>query len=571
MRSTARSEKTLLAKYHAKRHFADTPEPTGSKRVRPSKRPRRGGALRFVVQKHDASHLHYDFRLEADGVLKSWAVPKGPSLNPADRRLAMQVEDHPLDYFDFEGVIPAGNYGAGEVVVWDWGTYEPVEGDDAAKAIAAGKIKLRMHGRKDTDRGWLLIKDKDEGSDATWSAEANGASVKTGRTLDDIRKDPKAKKWISNRGDDGKPKDEPRTATARRATPGKKTVARKVGAKTSAAKKSVARKAVGAKKSARRARAEPVPRVTQPMLATLIDAPFDDDAWLFEIKWDGFRALCTVDAEGEVALTSRNGKAFLPQFPALAGIAASFSDTPVIVDGEIVALDAEGKSSFQALQNRLGKSPPAVTFIAFDVLYAEGKDLRGEPLETRKEVLERIVKKGMDVVYSAHVVGEGKHLFEAAEARGLEGIIGKRRDSTYAERRTRDWVKIKAQHTQECVIVGWTEPGGARHDFGSLILATYEKGALRYAGNVGTGFTRESLGTLMKKMQKLALDTCPLAARPRTRTRAHWVKPSLVAQIRFTEWTNDGSMRHPAFLGLRDDKKPEECSRERPRATEAVR
>jgi bifunctional non-homologous end joining protein LigD len=534
MRSKPKSEKALLTKYRAKRRFQGTeatPEPTGAKRLR----PRAGRGLRFVVQKHAASHLHYDFRLEADGVLKSWAVPKGPTLTSGERRLAMQVEDHPLDYFDFEGVIPAGNYGAGEVIVWDWGTYETADGGDPSEAIARGKIKLRMrgeklrglftlvrmHGRGDDDRGWLLFKDNDDDADPKWSAEDHAESVKSGRTLADIKADPKAKTWISNRSS-----------------------------------------------SRRRAK---LPHVTTPMLATLIDAPFDDDDWLFEIKWDGFRALCTIHDDGHATLTSRNGKDFLAQFPSLEGLASSFTQRPILVDGEIVALDATGRSSFQRLQGRLGAKPPRVTFVVFDVLYADGRDLRGEPLERRKALLESIVVKGSrDVLYSKHVVGSGRALFEEASRQGLEGIIAKRRDAKYEERRTRAWVKIKAQKTQECVIAGFTDPGGARSDFGSLILGTYDRGKLRYAGNVGTGFTRDGLATLMKRMKPLAIDRCPFAVRPKTRTPAHWIKPKLVAQIRFTEWTGVGLMRHPAFLGLRDDKKPEECTREKAAHVEEV-
>ena len=549
MRSNGKSEKALLAKYRAKRQFEATPEPARAKRLR----PRANGKARFVVQKHDASHLHYDFRLEAEGVLKSWAVPKGPSLTPGERRLAMQVEDHPLDYFDFEGVIPAGNYGAGEVIVWDWGTYETVDGGDAAEAIAKGKLKIRMngeklrgvftlvrmHGRGDGDRGWLLLKDHDEGADPKWSAEKDAKSVKSGRTLADIKKDPKAKSWISNRP---KKRDDGDVKSAK-------------PSKTATTKKTARPRNV---KNAR------IPQVKTPMLATLIDAPFDDEAWLFEIKWDGFRAVCTVREDGTVTLTSRNGKDFLPRFPSLEGLAASFKEAPIVVDGEVVALDAKGRSSFQRLQGVMKATRPRLTFVVFDVMYAQGRDLRGETLETRKAILESIVVKGSrDVLYSKHVVGTGKALFAAAESAGLEGIIGKRAASTYEERRTKDWVKIKAQKTQECVIAGWTEPGGARSDFGSLILGTYEKGVLTYAGNVGTGFDHASLAGIMKKMRPLAIDRSPFAVPPKTRTRAHWVKPMLVAQIRFTEWTSDGSMRHPAFLGLRDDKKPTECTRER--------
>jgi bifunctional non-homologous end joining protein LigD len=269
------------------------------------------------------------------------------------------------------------------------------------------------------------------------------------------------------------------------------------------------------------------------MLTTLIDAPFDDPDWLFEIKWDGFRALCMIDEDGTIHLTSRNGKDLGPQFPGLAGIAKAFRDAPILVDGEIVALDAHGRSSFQRLQGRMGAKPPPVTFVVFDVLYAGGRDVRDEPLEARKAILEKLVKKGAPgVLYSQHVVGTGNALFEEASRQGLEGIIGKRREAPYVERRTRDWVKIKAQKTQECVIAGWTEPGGARSDFGSLILGVYERGAgksaksaLLYAGNVGTGFTRESLAMLMKKLRPLAIDHCPFAERPKFESYAGYARP----------------------------------------------
>jgi bifunctional non-homologous end joining protein LigD len=515
MRPPPRPEQGRLSKYRDKRRFEATPEPTGSARL--GRAPR--GRARFVVQKHDASRLHYDFRLEEDGVLKSWAVPKGPSLDPKERRLAMQVEDHPLDYFDFEGVIPEHNYGAGEVVVWDWGTWEKVDG-----SVESGKLKFRLDGVKlhglftlvhmkgrggRRDNAWLLFKDRDDAVDPAWTVEAHPESVKTGRTLDDLR--------------------------AGHADP------------------------------------EPVPRVAQPELATLIDAPFDDPDWLFEVKWDGFRALATIHEDGRVELVSRNGKDLLPRFPRLARLARGFTQAPVIVDGEIVAVDEEGKSSFQRLQNGTGAGGRDVTFVAFDVLYADGRDLRREPLEARKAVLRRLVKKrSRDVVYSEHVVGNGTALFEEAQRRGLEGIVGKRRRAPYVEKRTRDWVKIKAQLVQECVIAGWTEPGGAREGFGSLVLGVYEMGRLVYVGNVGTGFDAKGLRALMRKMKPLARDTCPFAARPKTRTRAHWIEPKLVAQIRFTEWTHDGAMRHPAFLGLRDDKAAKDVHRELPRPHEEV-
>lgn len=551
--SGRRSERALLSTYRAKRRFDATPEPTGSKRIRPR------GAHRFVVQKHEASHLHYDFRLEADGVLKSWAIPKGPSLDPKERRLAMQVEDHPLDYFDFEGIIPAGNYGAGEVIVWDWGTYEIVggkdeghEGGSASAAIAAGRLKIRMQGEKlkgtftlvkikgrggSKDNAWLLFKDKDEDADPKWKVEAHGESVKTGETIDDLKADVDAPRWK------GKAERAVSKGVKKRAP------AKKAAGRTSAGK-------------------DPIPRVTTPELATLIDAPFDDDDWLFEVKWDGFRAIATIDADRRVHLASRNGNDLLARFPKLESIGAAFGGLPVVVDGEIVAFDAEGRSSFQRLQNGAGAK---ISYAVFDVLYAEGRDLRGEPLDARKEVLERIVEgAAKDVVVSKHVVGKGKELFAAASGQGLEGIVAKRRASPYLEKRTRDWLKIKALLEQECVIVGYTEPGGGRTGFGSLLLGLYERGKLVFCGSVGTGFDAKMLASLSKKMKQLETKSAPFAKPPKTKTPAHWVAPKLVAQVRFTEWTRDGSMRHPAFLGLRDDKRPQDVHRERARPAAEV-
>ena len=512
MPSTPGAQKSLLATYRAKRHFDATPEPTNAKRIRP------GGHSRFVVQEHSASHLHYDFRLEADGVLKSWAVPKGPTLDPKERRLAMQVEDHPLDYFDFEGVIPEGNYGAGEVIVWDWGTYE-VDGDkNAAREIDRGRIKIHLHGDKlrgtfalvkmkgrgaKKDNAWLLIKSDDEAADPGWDIDEHAASAKSGRALESLRKK----------------------------TP------------------------------------DPIPVLTHPELATLVDAPFDDEDWLFEIKWDGFRALTTIDAKRHVTMSSRNGKNFLGRFPALESIGKSFKGGPVVVDGEIVAFDADGRSSFQLLQNA---GEGKVSYVVFDVLYAEGRDLRSSPLEARKAILERILSPSSTVILSKHVVGQGTELFEAAKAQGLEGVVAKRRDAPYLEKRTRDWVKIKAQLVQECVIAGYTEPGGGRAAFGSLVLGLYDHGRLLYCGNVGTGFDAKTLTMLWKKMKALETRECPFARAPKTRTRAHWIQPTLVGEVGFTEWTHDGSMRHPTYLGLREDKPAKDCHRERPRPASEV-
>jgi bifunctional non-homologous end joining protein LigD len=312
-----------------------------------------------------------------------------------------------------------------------------------------------------------------------------------------------------------------------------------------------------------------LPKVTTPMLATLIDAPFDSDEWLFELKWDGFRALASIDPRGTVTLTSRNGLDMLGRFPALADMGKDVTDVPILLDGEIVSIDPSGRSSFQRLQNYMrhaeNDAGASIVFVAFDVLYARGEDLRQKPLEERKAILASIVKKGARrVLYSSHVIGRGKDLFAAASAKDLEGIIGKRRASPYLEKRTRDWVKIKAQKMQECVIGGYTDPQGARTGFGSLHVGLYDSsGRLNYAGNVGTGFSRDVASDLLDKMKPLATAKCPFAQRPQKHVRdSHWIAPELVAQVRFSEWTDDGRMRHPAFLGLRPDKNPRECVRE---------
>lgn len=547
--SRSKPETGSLQRYHQKRDFKATPEPRGGKN-------KRSPRLRFVIQKHHASRLHYDFRLEADGVLKSWAVPKGPSFDPKDRRLAMHVEDHPMDYRSFEGIIPKGNYGAGEVIVWDQGTYELSEGDDPAAEIGRGKIKFIMHGKKmhgeftlvrirgrggESGDPWLLIKDHDEYVDPKYDIDKDNKSVKTGRTVESYAEDPKAPHWESS-------------------------------------KKSASTQRRAAKKAASRAKRDPIPKITTPMLATLIDEPFDDPDWLFEIKWDGYRAICTVREDGRIELLSRNGLDLLKKFPEMSELANAWSTLPIVVDGEIVSLDAQGRSSFQRLQESLtsrragtakGKRT-ALTFAAFDLLYADGKDLRKTPLEERKALLERAIAGDELVLYSKHVVGKGCALFAQAEKKHLEGVIGKRRDSPYVERRTRDWVKIKAQLVQECVIGGFTEPRGSRTGFGALLLGLYDGKELQYVGHVGTGFNTKLLQSLTADLKKIERKTSPFANPVESNTRAHWVDPKLVAQIRFTEWTRDGYLRQPAFLGLRLDKKPKECVRELPVDTDAV-
>ena len=534
----AKKPAEALATYAKKRKFDQTPEPSDA----PAKsKPSRGKKQRFVVQMHRASRLHYDFRLEDEGVLKSWAIPKGPSFDTHDKRLAMMVEDHPLDYRDFEGIIPKGNYGAGEVVVWDRGTYQLLEGTSTTEQIAKGSLKFELFGTKlhgtfalvhikgrgGEENAWLLIKERDEYVDPEWRIEDHPESVKSGKTLKDFANDPRAPHWDSSR-----------PVSENGARP----------------------KLVG--------RREELPEITSPMLATAIDAPFDDPKWLFELKWDGYRALARVDADGDVALVSRNGQDFTPKFPELAELADAFNERPVIVDGEIVVLDEQGRPSFSALQERLdrfGRTQPEkrpVTLAVFDVLYGNGRDLRDEPLERRKAILEGLLTGRGPVMYSKHVVREGIGLFELARNRGLEGIVGKRLDSKYVTRRSREWVKVKTQLRQEMIVGGWTEARGSRKHFGALLVGVREGDDLVYTGSVGSGFDEKKLTGISAQLAPLERKTSPFSTTPKTVTKAHWVTPELVAEVSFTEWTRDKQMRHPVFIALRSDKPAREVKRE---------
>jgi bifunctional non-homologous end joining protein LigD len=512
-----------LELYQKKRDFDRTPEPSGRKVKTSSRNPR----LRFVVQMHRATRLHYDFRLEADGVLASWAVPKGPTLVPGDRRLAMHVEDHPLDYRDFEGNIPEKQYGAGSVIVWDRGTYTLAEGDDPADEIAHGKIKFILHGKKlrgefslvkikprEDEHGdpWLLIKDRDEYADPKYNPADHPESVKSGKTLADVAADPRAKKWQS---------------------------------KPSARHAGVAQARANVKRDS-------IPHPKSLMLATLVAEAFDDPEWLFEIKWDGYRALCTVERD-KLTLVSRNGLDMLHRFPDLKALAGAFKSVPIVVDGEIVSLDSKGRSEFQRLQESQ-KKPAGLTYAAFDLLYADGKDLRSTPLEQRKALLERLIADSELVLYSKHIIGDGKALFASARKQHLEGIIGKKRDSTYQERRSRDWVKIKTGFEQEFVVGGWTEPKGSRRGFGALLLGVHHQKALRFVGSVGTGFSAKLLHDLYARLAKLERKTSPFANEVIANAPVHWATPELVVEVRFSEWTRDGYLRQPAYLGLRADK-----------------
>ncbi len=520
-----------LEEYQRKRRFDETPEPP----------PGAGASQRdgtFVVQKHDATRLHYDFRLAIDGVLKSWAVPKGPSLNPADKRLAVQTEDHPADYANFEGTIPEGNYGAGTVMVWDRGTFEVEGAAGASQQVAHGEIKFRLEGEKlrgsfvlvklkHSQKGneWLMIKHKDAAVDSNWDVNAHDGSVLTGRTLNEI-------------AEQAPPKREPSA--------------------TGPAEIEGARKAT-------------MPVRVDPMLATLVEHPFSDPEWLFEIKWDGERAMAWID-EGKLALRSRKGTDITAQYPDLAGLPDAIHTKRAIVDGEIVVLDAGGRSDFERLQERMHVRAPTAalierhpaTYYAFDLLYCDGYDLRDAALADRKEMLRRILRSdkspGGRFRFSDHQVDKGKELFELAKQEGLEGIIGKRADSRYSGSRSLSWVKIKAVRNLDAVIGGWTAPRGSREHFGSLLLGLYDhEKKLHFIGHVGTGFGEKKVAEIADELKQLATAKCPFEKVPETNEQAFWTKPALVARVHYIAWTQEGHLRAPAFIALRDDARPEEC------------
>jgi len=596
-----------LEEYKRKRRFEDTPEPppTVSKK----------GGNRFVVQKHDATRLHYDFRLEMEGVLKSWAVPKGPSLDPADKRLAMQVEDHPVSYFDFEGNIPEGNYGAGSVMVWDVGTWEPlspvpvdgkyVQGTEAEAAamLAKGDLKFRLHGkrlkgdfalvkmkgRRPGSKGneWLMIKKHDDHVVEGYDAGDIDESVLSKRTMDEIAGDAGSREWKSRPAGRGKLKaawladavaklDQKKK---QKLTEGSGGPARKGKNKSSVPP--VAKNIPAAAKSAPSSQLasgpvkRPMPATIHPMLAESIDEPFDGDDWLFEIKWDGYRAITFID-NGKARLVSRNQNDLTPRYPELKEMPRSIKAKQAILDGEVVALDAEGRASFSLMQQRTGFRPGGkratanddvpVLYYAFDLLYLDGYDWRGVPLADRKRKLAEILIAADSVRYSDHYEKQGKALFEIARQKGLEGILAKRRTSIYEERRSREWFKIKIRHRLECVVGGYTEPEGSRAHFGSLVLGLYDKNkSLIHVGQAGSGFDQKSLEEIWKTLKKLETKKNPFFGDVEALRKVFWVEPELVAEIEFAEWTqgtSDGTgpkLRAPVFLGLRDDKDPEDC------------
>ncbi len=555
---------TTLQTYEAKRNFRETKEP--KPRVAKSKSAK---DLMFVIQKHDASRLHYDFRLEMEGVLKSWAVPKGLPMKRGEKHLAIHVEDHPMDYAHFEGTIPEGNYGGGTVMVWDTGTYE-VSGTDPLTGLKEGKLHLQLSGEKvkgewalirirprpGEKESWLLFK---AGEDAEpLSAKKEDESVLTHRSMEKIANDNDAQ-WGSSRQTKSPKKIE---ALARSASPEKKSPAQK---KTPDAILENA----------------PAGRIEflAPMKCRLAQEPPRGDDWIYEIKFDGFRALA-LKQNDEVRLLSRSAKDLTARFPSIADAVRQLPFQNGILDGEIVALDEKGRSSFQLLQtaNMPGQARGPLCFYVFDLLNLDGKKLTGFPLVRRREILQKLTVPAHEPVrYSANITGDPNKLLAEIRKRGLEGIIAKRVDSKYeAGLRTGSWIKIKIVNDQEFVIGGYTQPKGSRDFFGALLVGYFEKEKFIFASKVGTGFNQALLTSLYKEFQKIKRDQCPFANLPEKRSgrygqgvtaaemkRCSWVEPNLVAQIHFTEWTRDGHLRHPVFLGLREDKKAREVVREK--------
>jgi len=516
-----------LQHYRRKRDFARTPEPRGRAGAERGPRPR------FVVQKHAARNLHYDFRLELDGVLASWAVPKGPSLDPADKRLAVHVEDHPLDYAKFEGVIPEQQYGAGSVAIWDRGTWTP--DGDPRRGYRDGHLKFTLHGEKlrgrwslvrmkgrgEPKEPWLLIKDRDDearpGHGDELLAQAP-ESVKSHRTVEDI------------------------AAKRKRARHGARTTA------TSAAKGSL-------------------PAHLEPELATLVETAPSGAGWLYEIKFDGYRILARVDAGG-VRLVTRNGKDWTDRFATITRDLARCRLGPSWLDGEVCVLDARGRPTFSGLQQALSGEGGPILYFIFDAPFLDGRDLRALPLSERRDALEQALAKSgarSSLRFSAALAGDGRDVLAQACRNGLEGVLGKRADSPYRSVRTRDWIKLKCRQRQEFVIGGFSPPAGSRHGFGALLLGVHARnGGLRYAGRVGTGFDNATLDDLTRRLTRLRRADPPFVEPPRGRLArdVQWVDPRLIAEVSFAEWTTDGLVRQASFEGLREDKPQAEVTME---------
>ncbi len=510
-----------LTVYKQKRNFRKTTEPDGNGKAS-------SGVLSFVVQRHRASHLHYDFRLEVDGVLKSWAVPKGPSLNPADKRLAMMVEDHPYHYKDFAGVIPEGNYGAGIVEIWDKGYYTDIYNSNKKNSeknleegLKDGSLKFILHGKK-LKGEFALVKMKGKGENS-WLLIKHHDKFSTGKNYNSEEDTPANSPINKEKRETGKAI----TGTKNyKILPGKK-----------------------------------LHDFIKPMLAKEVDKPFDDKAWVFEIKWDGYRAIAEVNND-KVSLYSRNGNSFNVMYPIIVSELGKMKINTVL-DGEIVVLDKNGNPDFQLLQDYGNNSTVPLKYYVFDILSINGKDLTGQPLLERKKILKKLLKTNETINYSDHIEARGKSLFSETRKRNLEGIMAKKGDSLYYEgKRSASWLKIKHLKTLDAIITGFTKPKGSRKKFGALILAIKQDNSLNYIGHTGSGFDAALLEDISKRLEPLIQDKSPLNKTIKTNMPATWVKPQLVCEVKYSEITKDGILRHPIFLRLRPDKGAKEVEAE---------
>ena len=569
-----------LTEYKRKRDFKKTREPVGKPVPKKIK-----GASRFVIQKHAARRLHYDFRLELEDVLKSWALPKGLPWKRGEKHLAVEVEDHPIEYEDFEGVIPEGQYGGGTVMLWDRGTYY-VYGEQPLKSLREGKLHLlldgkkakgewtlvRIRGREGEKNQWLILKTGDDAKPI--SAKLDDQSVKTDRTMKRIAETRDAE-WQSNRV-------EGQSATSRFKARIREAVKKKVkeGGRDRRARRGITPDEVPGRPGGPSLPSDlpaAKPRFIDPMKAKLVEKPPTTGNWIYELKFDGIRLIAVKDHK-KASLLSRNQNDLSGCFPEILQAVKNLPPDECVLDGEVVALDEEGRSSFQLLQAREmdGRKSP-IYFYAFDLLQLNGKTLVSLPLEVRKNVLESLcADAGNPIRYSGAIGGDANQLLKEVRRRGLEGIIGKLRNSVYEPgRRSGAWIKLKCVNEQEFVIGGYTPPQGARKYFGAILVGYYDGGDLVFAGKVGTGFTAKSLARLHKKFQGERRADCPfvdlpskqngewvLGITPSMMKKMRWTNPKFVAEIKFAEWTRDGKLRAPVFLGLREDKKPTEIVRE---------
>ena len=570
-----------LEKYNEKRDFTKTEEPKAGL-------SKDKNHLMFVIQKHDASRLHYDFRLEMDGVLKSWAVPKGPSTDPKTKRLAMMVEDHPFDYRNFEGIIPKGEYGGGTVIVWDEGTYEPIEEIKGKKAqekhlleqLKSGSLKIKLHGEKLEgefalvkthgmgENGWLLIKHNDQYASIK-DVTKEDKSVLSGKTIEKMEKTSE-KVWEHGHEEDVKEEEKPKRSV-------KKKVLKEANDEIFADKDVTAIKDEDSASVLKNAPKSELPVGIKPMKATLVDEPFDDPDWLYEVKWDGYRAVATVN-KGEVELVSRNNLPFDKFYP-INKLLKTWNINAVI-DGEILVLNDKGVSDFGALQNWRSEADGDLIYYVFDILWYDGKNLMDLPLHQRQAILKEVLPTNDDRIRQSKVFNaSGIEFFKAAERMGLEGIIAKKAESVYtSDLRSKEWLKIKVHRRQEVIVAGFTKNEGTGKPFSALVLAVYDNKVLKYVGKVGTGFSDKLQKEMMAQFKPLIIAESPFDVEPdvdkpsrfrpkRMGAKPTWLKPELVCEVAFAEVTSDGVFRQASFKGMRTDKKAEDVILEVPNDT----